>query len=215
MDGEMLKENYWDSIDLQGLCDNTIEELDTNGLALLVLDMQDFFISPESHAFIPSAPELVPVLQTLVAEFDRLELPVIFTKHLNTAENADMMGRWWRDVITRDNPLSEICSAFDTSHAEIIEKPQYDAFYRTSLQSRLEELQINTIVITGVMTNLCCETTARSAFVRGYRVIMPVNGTATVNSELHRSTTVNLAHGFAEPTCVSALLKGMRTICEY
>ncbi len=211
----MLKENYWDSIDLQGLCDQEIEELDTKGVALLVLDMQDFFISPESHAFIPSAPELVPVIQELIQEFERFDLPVIYTRHLNTAENDKMMGRWWQDVITADNHLSEINSAFDTSHAEVIEKSQYDAFYKTSLQNSLDVLQVNTIVITGVMTNLCCETTARSAFVRGYRVIMPVNGTATMNSELHRSTTVNLAHGFAEPISVSALLKSIRTNCEY
>ena len=208
----MHKENYLDSIDLSGLCHEEIEDIDPSGLALLVLDMQNFFISPDSHAFVPSAQELLPVIQGLVHEFEHHDLPVIYTRHLNTGENAGMMGRWWKDVITSDNPLSEIHSGFDISNCPVIEKTQYDAFYRTGLGDLLEELGVTTVVVTGVMTNLCCETTARSAFVRGYKVLMPVDGTATVNSELHRATTVNLAHGFADPVSVSAILASVRSL---
>lgn len=208
----MHKESYLDSIDLSGLCHDDIEDIDIPGLALLVLDMQDFFISPGSHAFVPSSPALIPVIQGLVHSFEEQALPVIYTRHLNTASDADMMGRWWRDVITAGNPLSEIHNGFDISNSRVIEKSQYDAFYRTALGDLLEELGVTTVVITGLMTNLCCETTARSAFVRGYRVFMPVDGTATMNSELHRATTVNLAHGFADPVSVSAILASIRSL---
>ena len=57
--------------------------------------------------------------------------------------------------------------------------------------------QVTDVVITGVMTHLCCETTARSAFVRGYRVWFPVDGTATFNLDFHLGTLRALAHGFA------------------
>lgn len=208
----MFRENYWDTMDLHKLHDDTIENLDTAGLALLVLDMQNFFLSPESHAFVPSVAELIPVIQELTEEFELHDLPVIYTRHLNTAEDAGMMGHWWNDVITSNNSMSEIHSAFNISNARIIHKSQYDAFYHTDLDNILDELGVSTVVITGVMTNLCCETTARSAFVRGYRVLMPVDGTATMNSELHRATTVNLAHGFADPVSVASILKNIRSI---
>lgn len=51
--------------------------------------------------------------------------------------------------------------------------------------------------MTGVMTNVCCETTAREAFVRGYRVFFSTDATATVDSELHEATLKTLAYGFA------------------
>lgn len=208
----MLREKYRHRINLQYLGSRGVRDIETDGLALLVLDMQDFFISPESHAFVPSAPDLVPVILELAEEFEMHDLPVVYTRHLNTEEDSRMMGRWWRDTIVRENPLSKIHGVFDTSWAGVIEKSQYDAFYNTSLDELLHQLGVKTVVITGVMTNLCCETTARSAFVRGYRVLMPVDGTATMNIELHRATTANLAHGFSEPVGISTIIQSIRSM---
>jgi nicotinamidase-related amidase len=207
----VLKENYLSRIDLSRLCTKPAEKLEVPGTVLLVLDMQDFFVSPESHAFVPSAPELVPVIQLLAMEFKHYGLPVIYTKHLNTHDNAQMMGQWWRDVITADNALSRIHSGFDLSDSLVVEKTQYDAFYRTELGSLLEQLKTATVVVTGVMTNLCCETTARAAFVRGLRVFMPVDGTATMNMELHKATTLNLSHGFCRPVCTASITESLRS----
>lgn len=53
------------------------------------------------------------------------------------------------------------------------------------------------IIITGVMTNCCCETTARDVFMRDYRVFFASDATATVNEDLHLSTLKNLAFAFA------------------
>ena len=53
------------------------------------------------------------------------------------------------------------------------------------------------MVVSGVMTHLCCETTARSAFVRGFEVFFLIDGTATYNKEHHLATLLNLSHGFA------------------
>ncbi len=211
----MLKENYWDSIDLEGLGTEKIHDLNVSGSVLLIMDMQNFFLSPESHAFVPSSPGLIPVIMDLVFSFEQQGLPVIYTRHLNTLENAKNMGLWWRDVITEDKTLSEIHSSFDTSNSTVINKSQYDAFYKTDLQSILETLGTTTVIITGVMTNLCCETTARSAFVKGFNVLMPVDGTATVNSELHRATTINLSHGFTKPVSVASIKKSIMSLCEY
>lgn len=52
------------------------------------------------------------------------------------------------------------------------------------------------VIVSGVMTNLCCETTAREAFVRGFRVFFSTDATATSSAELHDATLKNLAYGF-------------------
>jgi isochorismate hydrolase len=56
------------------------------------------------------------------------------------------------------------------------------------------------------MTHLCCETTARSAFVRGFEVFFTIDGTATYNQGFHLGTLVNLSHGFATPVLASEIL---------
>jgi isochorismate hydrolase len=60
-----------------------------------------------------------------------------------------------------------------------------------------------------VMTHLCCETTARSAFTRGSG-LLPVDGTATYNRAFHRASLLNLAHGFASLTFVEDILEKIR-----
>lgn len=174
--------------------------------ALLVLDMQDYFLSESSHAFIPSAAAIIPLINTLVREFAACTLPVIFTKNINTADNAGMMSKWWKDLITDDNPLSEISKNIDTGKSKIITKSQYDAFFKTELGIILKEKDVQQLVITGVMTHLCCETTARTAFVRGYEVFFPVNGTASYNEKFHLSSLTNLSHGFALPVLMEDLI---------
>ena len=102
-----------------------------------------------------------------------------------------------------ENPLSQITPELDAGYT--IEKTQYDAFYQTALEDLLKEKGITQVVITGVMTHLCCETTARSAFMRGFTVFFPIDGTATYNEDFHRSTLLNLSHGFAIPALIEEL----------
>jgi len=173
--------------------------------ALLVLDMQRCFLSPDSHAFVPSAPAVLPGIRRMVKSFLDARRPVYFTRHLNTLENAAMMGSWWRRLIREEDPESEIVPELARFAVPVIVKSQYDAFYDTPLLRRLRDGGVGQVVITGVMTNLCCETTARSAFVRGLQVFFPVDGTAAYNRELHRASLLNLAHGFAFPTTMETL----------
>jgi len=176
---------------------------------LLVLDMQDFFLNDSSHAFIPAAKAIIPGVGSLIKGYNTAGRPVIFTRHLNTAADAKLMAKWWRDLISHEDPLSEITKELDTSAGSIITKTQYDAFYATALESMLEECGVTQLVICGVMTNLCCETTARSAFVRGMEVFFPVDGTATYNQRYHISSLLNLAHGFAVPVLVDEVLAAL------
>ncbi len=165
--------------------------------ALFILDMQDFFLDVDSHAYIPSAQDILPKLKKLRETYANFGLPLVWTRHLNTDSDAANMSRWWRDIITAEHPLSRISSEFDTSYGKIIEKTQYDAFYKTNLEEYLQKRDVEQIVISGVMTHLCCETTARSAFVRGFEVFFLIDGTAAYNEDYHRATLRNLGYGFA------------------
>ncbi|MBN2148814.1 MAG: cysteine hydrolase [Anaerolineales bacterium] len=193
-----------------------LERFDPLHSAFLVLDMQEYFLQPGSHAYVPSASAILPGLQALAEAYTAHHLPVIFTRHLNTAGNSGNMSRWWRDLLMEENPLSAITPALNLAQGEMIVKTQYDAFYNTNLDTLLQSLQVRQLVIGGVMTHLCCETTARSAFVRGYDVFFTIDGTATYTEAHHRATLLNLAHGFAVPVLVEEIISMCSKACvEY
>ena len=174
--------------------------------ALLILDMQEFFHNEYSHAFIPSAQAVIKPIKTLTNLFINNNLTIITTKHINTKVNAKQMDYWWRDILTKDSEYSQIIADFDLPQAGLITKTQYDTFYNTNLNEILQKNNITQLIITGVMTHLCCETTARSAFVRGYNVFFPIDGTATYNEDFHTASLTNLAHGFVNITTIKDLV---------
>ncbi len=201
----MAKDNYLNSESFRRKTRELVERATELGrsaftpgkTALIVLDMQKYFLDPDSHAHVPGAADIVPGIRTLAALFSERNLPVIFTRHLNTPENAGALALWWSDLIREEDPSSEITTDLDTSIGVVLRKSQYDAFYNTDLEDRLKRHGIERVIITGVMTHLCCETTARAAFVRGFEVTFPVDGTATYDESFHLATLLNLSHGFA------------------
>jgi len=177
--------------------------------ALLVLDVQNCFFVHASHAFIPSSAAIVDGINRLSKAFVAKGLPVIMTRHINTPEDAGRMSTWWQGIIAETDPSSRLIDELDTGGAVVLKKSQYDAFYKTTLEDILRAKKIRQIVISGVMTHLCCETTARSGFVRGFDVFFAVDGTATYNEAFHRATLLNLSHGFAVPLLIEEILSGI------
>ncbi len=180
--------------------------------ALLVIDMQEYFLSENSHAFIAASKAITPNVKALIAAFREAKLPVIFTRHsLLENEEPGIMGRWWADVIKEESELSHISALFAPLSSEtVIRKTRYNAFYKTKLEEIFKKKRIKSVVITGVMTHLCCETTAREAFTRDYEVFFVVDATATQNEELHLSTLRTLSHGFAVPITTEQILIKIR-----
>ena len=174
--------------------------------ALFVLDMQAHFLDEFSHAFIPSATAILPGVNALVSAYARKGLPIFLTRHLNTPQNAGMMAVWWRDLLSIDHPLSDIDPRLEKKDSITVRKTRYDAFMNSPLERLLRERNVRQVVICGVMTHLCCETTARSAFMRGYEAFFTIDGTATYNEDFHRASLLNLAHGFATPVLVQDIL---------
>ena len=177
--------------------------------ALLVIDMQDYFLCRESHAFLPAAPAIIPNVNALIAAFHAKQRPVLFTRHGSNEHDAGQMAAWWRELLTPDHPLGGIHPRMLFRGEPVIEKAQYDAFYRTDLEERLRREGVSHLVITGVATHLCCESTARSAFMRGLAVFLVIDGTATWNRELHTASLNGLAHGCAVPLLAADLLASL------
>jgi len=174
--------------------------------ALIIIDMQKYFLDKKSHADIPSAHPTVPRIKELQEVFLDKKMPVIQTRHINNDQNAGIMDKWWADLITEDSPFADIIDELRNENAIIVAKSQYDAFYKTELEKILKTKGIRQIVITGVATHLCCETTARSAFVRGFETFVVVDCVSTWSKEFHLATLLNLSHGFAVPVLAHEII---------
>jgi isochorismate hydrolase len=160
--------------------------------ALLVIDVQEYFRTM-----------VEPIAENLLAliEMGREKgVKIFFTRHghSNPDKDGGMLGKWWGDLIEYGTPGWELIGELNPSEKEpVIDKNRYSAFFNTDLGNRLRSLGIEDLIICGVMTNCCCETTARDAFVRDYRVFFAGDATATANRELHLASLKNLAFGFA------------------
>jgi isochorismate hydrolase len=183
-------------------------KLDIKKSALLVVDMQNYFLNPKSHAYVPGSEVIIKGINKLISVYAKHSRPIFFTRHINTKANQALMGKWWSDVIVKGK-MSELSSKVDHAKGKVILKGQYDAFYKTNLQSRLKRKGITQIVICGVITHLCCETTARSAFMRGFLPFFPVDTTATYDIDFHVGSITNLAHGFSVITTSKRILRGI------
>ncbi|WCJ34024.1 nicotinamidase 2 [Euphorbia peplus] len=160
---------------------------------LLVIDMQNYFSS--------MANPILPNLLTTIHLCRRASVPVIFTRHCHKSPaDYGMLAEWWNKDLVIDGTIeSELLPDIKSvvRKDELVEKSTYSAFVNTRLEERLKEIGVEEVIVTGVMTNLCCETTARDAFLRGFRVFFSTDGTATSDSELHEATLKNLSYGFA------------------
>ncbi|CAL0308416.1 unnamed protein product [Lupinus luteus] len=160
--------------------------------ALLVIDMQNYFSS--------MATPILPHLNTTISLCRRASIPVFFTRHRHKSpSDYGMLGEWWSgDLVFDGTPEAELMEALDRDGDDmVVEKNTYSAFRNTGLEEKLVEMGVEEVIVTGVMTNLCCETTAREAFVRGFRVFFSSDATATSDKDLHEATLKNMAYGFA------------------
>ncbi len=182
--------------------------------ALLVVDMQHFFLDPASPTYTCGGPAILPNLIKIITAFRSADRPVIFTRHVHHADGSDagIMGWWWKGMCLEGSPESEIHKEISPRiNEKVIFKHRYSAFYNTDLETVLRVLKIEDIVITGIMTNMCCESTARDAYYRDYRVFFPADGTGSITEEMHLASLLNLAFGFAWVTTVDTIIA---ELCE-
>ena len=186
--------------------------------ALLVVDMQNGFCHPEGSFTriglgLEGAAEAVQNAARAVAQARRAGLPVVFTRHLYRPGRADegralkqnspalagiqglAAGTWDADVATELG-----CGPDDL----FVDKVRFDAFQWTSLEPLLRGLGVDELAVCGVVTNICVETTIRSAFMRDFGVIMLADCCAAATRRLYElSVEVLSAYRLAEIASVT------------
>lgn len=170
--------------------------------ALLVIDMQEYFCNPQSHAYFKDARKIVPNIQKLITTYRQQSRLVIFTRYaLLRTDAPGPMGRWWNEVLYDDEPMAPLIDAIDPFPQEpVIRKTQDSAFFETNLEQILKNHHVSNLVITGVLTHLCCETTARDAFMRNYDVFFVTDATASDEKRFHEASLTTLSDGFTTLT---------------
>lgn len=190
-------------------------ELDARRTALLVIDVQNDFCHADGYFArfgfdVTPCADVVPRIAEVVAVARARAIQVVWTMSTNADPPVHRLrpARFRRDT-TDGRPPDQfvpgswgwsLVDALGPEESELVaEKPRDDAFLRTTLEDDLRARGVSTVVVSGVITNCCVDTTARSAFMRGFDVLVLGDCVATFAEErdLHDAALRNLAQLFA------------------
>jgi ureidoacrylate peracid hydrolase len=154
--------------------------------AMIVVDMQNDFVQEGAPIEVPHARAMVPRLNRLLDVCRTQKIPVIYIHHVIRGGDIDAGRLADHHAVIRNNkaiiagtPNVEIYEGLKPHPGDlVVAKPRYSAFYGTDLEAILRSQGIDTLIISGTVTNVCCESTARDAFSRDYKVIFLSDGNA-------------------------------------
>ncbi|KTD32183.1 isochorismatase [Legionella nautarum] len=162
--------------------------------ALIVIEMQNVFLTDLKLI----SDRQINNIKSIIEASEKAGVKTIYVRHNDSSEISKSMIEWWGgDKIEYGSEGWKMLEGFNTTGKTIIDKNQYSAFFKTNLDNILQENNITDVIVVGVMANCCCETTARDAFMHGYKVFFISDATSTLNEDLHLSAIKNLSFGFA------------------
>ena len=188
--------------------------------ALLVIDMQNEFVKPHwSPDWVPEATRQVPRIKRLIEHCRNKNIPVIFTVYSKTYNYLDrpktgefmpgryseldidfsqfyVEGRVWHELAPRKGEI-------------VIKKSSYGAFYDTPLETILKNIEKDTVIISGTLTNFCCGATARQAYERSFKVIFGSDVTSADDPEMQEPELKVLRKGFAKVLTSDEIIKAL------
>jgi ureidoacrylate peracid hydrolase len=170
--------------------------------AILMIDVQKTYLNQRRRDALGWPPiwrlgEVVEECRQLLAAGRAAGIPVIYTRSVQRSDGADVTPRMHRllATITRDgaSPLPapgvdsvEIMDEVAPEPGDIvIDKLRWDAFHYTELDPVLRNLGARRLIIAGLQTNVCVETTARAAMMRNFEVAVPEDAVSTDGIALH------------------------------
>ncbi|RPF95658.1 MAG: cysteine hydrolase [Rhodospirillaceae bacterium TMED63] len=178
-------------------------------IALVVVDMQRDFLEPGGFGEslgndVQKLRDIIPNISNLIRIFRRASLCIVHTKEGHKPDLSDCpkqklrpaknglaigdpgpMGR----LLISGEPGNDFISEVSPSEGEIvITKPGKGAFYKTRLNEILRDLEISTLLFTGVTTEVCVQTSMREAADRGFQTLIVNDATASYFDEYHSST---------------------------
>ena len=157
----------------------------------------------------------------------RDDIPVIFTVHAHRADGSDLGAVKNIHPLTADGHALKAGTDgvelypkvdIDEQRDYVIQKRRYSAFYTTDLELLLRNLGVGTVIIAGVATNVCCESTTRDAYFRDFKVIFLADGNGTISlsdagwgafsaDDVQRYTLTNVATFYGEVAPISEVLE--------
>ena len=189
-----------------------------NRMALVNVDMQVAFVEGTPLSA-PRGRDLVDVLNPLIKVCRQAGLMVIHTRHVtrqdgsNLGSMGDLIDAVRDGYIMEGSSTVELHPDVDVQSTDIIlDKPRYGAFTGTDLDNILRGNGIDSIIISGICTNICCETTAREAGMRDYRVFFMEDGTETfpigdlTSDQIRRVVNATVGVAFANVLPVSEMI---------
>jgi nicotinamidase-related amidase len=189
-------------------------EIAVSQTALLVVDMQNDFVRVGAPQEVPDARLTIPVIRSLIDHFHALARPVIYTRFIGGQERTLMWAwspelapplrscrpgvtRTYGDVAGEREGVAIIDELAPAPDDPVVDKFGYGAFHRTLLADLLETLGVDTVVVTGTVTQICVDETVRGAFDHGFRAVAVADAVSSFDPELHEATLRNLAMKFA------------------
>lgn len=195
-------------------------ELRKDNVALVVIDMQNGFCRPEGSCAkvgLPVealAPSITPCAE-LIAAAREATLPIIYTRYVFQSDYSDggilikhllpalaeveglKAGTWDIEILDELSPAEG-----DT----VIDKNRPSAFYAPEFEAVLKERGITQLVVCGVTTNCCVETTARDASQRDYETFVVRDAVAEYDQDRHDNALISLEMLFAGVVCKDDVL---------
>ena len=160
-------------------------ELENLGnMALLVVDIQNDFCNQEGEfgkmGFdLKPIQEMIPRLGRFIDHLRKFNVPIFYSKQIEGGKlNPENLKRLIRigklkRVCKRDSWGSELYKLKPKNNEYVLEKYTYDFFSNPELNKILKDKEIKTVIVTGINLELCINTTFRSAFTKGFNIIIP------------------------------------------
>jgi nicotinamidase-related amidase len=205
----------------RGAALNSFPELASGRTALVNIDMQSVFMGEDQIYGNRHARDIAPAVNALSRAMRSIGGPVIWTRQTHTFDGPCAPPPWQYDLdrprvaqgvaaLQAGGPGHGLDPAMDVASEDIlVDKHRYGALSCPggALRRALESRGIEMIVLTGTLTNCCCESTAREANLAGYKVIVVSDATATLTDAEHNAALMNLRLFFADVQRSSRVLK--------
>lgn len=190
--------------------------------ALINVDMQRCFVEGSPLAP-PAGQALVPKINRLIEACRTAGVLVVHTRGWmakdgsNLGVMSELVPPFIVDLYTEGSSTAELHPALDVSPQDlVVNKTRYGAFHGTDLAEQLRSRGISTVIISGIATNICCETTAREASQHDFRVVFLSDGTATKEmngvaaDDLQQATLASLGMVFAQIATIDEVVGKLR-----
>lgn len=196
-------------------------ELDASKTALVVIDMQNTFCEPNSPAEVPQSRDIVDPINKFAKSFREKGGQVVWVLHANSqlGDKSDW-ELFFNNVVTAEVKTRTMASlspdkqkvwkdlTVDEKDITII-KNRYSALISgsSSLERVLRNLGIDTILIAGTKTNICCESTARDGMMLDFKIVMVEDCCAALSDEEHQATLESIIQQFGDVRTSNSLLE--------